>query len=101
MDSYRSPWLNQTRLTGEFKWLSRESSFRGSLKSFGSPYISLLMIPTFKLLEYTRNAKLVYTILVDDSGFTDPLWSTKLVKASLALRVHSKSLRVGIIDKDI
>ena len=70
MDSYRSPWLNQTRLTGEFKWLSRESSFRGSLKSFSSPYISLLMIPTLKLLEYTRNAKLAFTNLVDHSGFT-------------------------------
>ena len=58
------------------------------------------MIPSLKLLEYTRNAELVYTILVDDCGFTDPLWSTKLVKASIALRVYSRSLRVGIIDKD-
>ena len=32
--------------------------------------MSLWMIPTLKLLEYTRNAKLAFTDLVDDSGFT-------------------------------
>ena len=62
--------LNQTRLTGKFKWLSRESSSRGCAKSFGSPYMSSSMIPTLKLLEYTRDAKPAFTNLVDDSGFT-------------------------------
>ena len=32
--------------------------------------MSLSMIPTLKLLEYTRNAKLAFTNLVDHSGFT-------------------------------
>ena len=32
--------------------------------------MSLSMIPTLKLLEYTRNAKLAFTNLVDDIGFT-------------------------------
>ena len=30
--------------------------------------MSFSMIPTLKLLEYTSNAKLVFTDLVDDSG---------------------------------
>ena len=93
--------LNQSRFTGKFELLSREISSRGCLKSFGSPYMSLSMIPTLKLLEYTRNAKLTFTNLVDHSGFTvtrdyitvNPLPSTKSVKASLTLRVYSRVVR--------